>query len=195
MSPAVFAAPGGEFHAVSRIERSRPSRIAKGVAAVAAAMLLAGCGAGQLTGTSTQSSSVGANGAAGNIVVRDAAIEFGTAPPAAVVFPVGASAPLTMHIVNQGYEADALVSASSPAAASVQVGGATELPGGQSLVVGTAPQVLPGTQATQLTLVGLTQEVRAGLTYPVELTFRDAGRLTLNLPVENPTTPREPATE
>ncbi|MGE3286802.1 MAG: hypothetical protein AB7J32_11970 [Pseudonocardia sp.] len=181
---------------MSRIERSRPNRIAKGIAAAAAALLLAGCGAGQLTGTSTQgSSSGGANGSAGSIVVRDAEIEFGAGATEAVVFPVGSSAPLTMHIVNQGYAGDALVSASSPIATSVQVGGATELPGGQALLVGSAPQVLPGTQATQLTLVGLTQDVRAGLTYPVELTFRDAGRLTLNLPVANPTTPREPATE
>ncbi|MGE0297942.1 copper chaperone PCu(A)C [Pseudonocardia sp.] len=181
---------------MSRIERSRPNRIAKGIAAAAAALLLAGCGAGQLTGTSTQgSSSGGANGSAGNILVRDAEIEFGTAAPAAVVFPAGASAPLMMHIVNQGYAADTLVSASSPIASSVQVGGATELPGGQALLVGTAPELLPGTQATQLTLVGLTEPVRAGLTYPVELTFRDAGRISLNVPVANPATPREPATE
>jgi copper(I)-binding protein len=100
-----------------------------------------------------------------------------------------------MHIVNQGYAADTLVSASSPIASSVQVGGATELPGGQTLLVGSATEVLPGTQATQLTLVGLTEPVRAGLTYPVELTFRDAGRISLNLPVANPATPREPATE
>lgn len=181
---------------MSRIARSRPNRLVTGIAAAAATLLLAGCGAGQLTGTSTQgSSSGGANGAVGQIEVRDAGIEFGTGEPAAVVHAVGSSAPLTMHIVNLGYGPDTLVSASSPVASSVTIGGATEVPGGQALIVGTNPQALPGTQATQLTLVGLREDVRAGLTYPVELTFQNAGRVTLNVPVDNPLTPREPASE
>ncbi|MGQ0572854.1 MAG: copper chaperone PCu(A)C [Pseudonocardia sp.] len=181
---------------MSRFARSRPSRVATGVGAVVAALLLAGCGAGQLTGTSTQGSSTGgANAGAGDIVVRDAEIEFGTGVPAAIVYPAGATAPLQMRIVNEGGTADTLVSASSPFADSVQISGATVVPGGQAVVVGSSAVAMPGIQVAQIQLVGLRQELRAGLTYPVVLEFAGAGPIELTVPIDNPTTPREPAAE
>lgn len=182
---------------MSRIARSRPNRVVIGVGAAIAALLLSGCGAGQLTGTSTQGSSGGgADAAVGDIVVRDAEIQFGTGPAEAVAHPVGSSAPLQMHIVNEGATADRLVFASSPFSAAVQISGTTDIPAGQALVVGGTPTTaVPGTRTAQITMTGLVNDIRAGLTYPVVLTFQNAGSVTLDVPVDNPTTPREPAAE
>lgn len=182
---------------MSRIARSRPSRVVIGVGAAVAALLLSGCGAGQLTGTSTQGSSAGgANAAVGELVVRDAEIQFGTGPLTAVAHPAGSTAPLQMRIVNEGATADRLVFASSPFASAVQISGVTDIPAGQALVVnGTTAETEPGARTAQITMTGLVNDIRAGLTYPVVLTFQNAGSVTLDVPVDNPTTPREPAAE
>ncbi|MDQ3764543.1 MAG: hypothetical protein M3460_24200 [Actinomycetota bacterium] len=42
-------------------------------------------------------------------------------------------------------------------------------------------------------LTGLRVPIRAGLTYPVAFTFKHAGELRLELPVENPNIPRSGA--
>lgn len=181
---------------MSRLQRSRPSRVVQGVGVALATLLLAGCSAGQLTWTSTQRSFVGGVSAdAGDLAVRDAEIEFGDSAPAAVVYPAGATAPLAMHVVNDGATADTLLGASSPVASSVQISGTTTVPGGQALVIGSEPVVPPGAWPAQISLVGLRQDLRAGLTYPVVLTFARAGQVTLELPIANPATPREPAAE
>jgi hypothetical protein len=153
---------------------------------------------------------------------------------------VGGSAPLQMWIVNEGSEIDRLLSASSPAAASVQISGETEVPGGQVLVVEGAPQAAtgpaastpqpgatstpaPGATATppgatapptatprpastpgaigapgeervaQMVLVGLREDIRPGLTYPIVLVFERAGEIRFDIPVGRAEEPREDA--
>lgn len=182
---------------MSRSAHSHPSRAAIGVGAVVGALLLASCSAGQITGTSTQRGSAsGAAAGNGNVLVRDAGIEFG---PGTVltgfVYPAGATAALQMRIVNIGADGDRLLSATSPAAASVQVAGQTDLPGGQELVVGSTPSTTPGVRSAQISLIGLREEVRSGLTYELDLVFERAGQISLALPVNNPQTPRESAAE
>jgi hypothetical protein len=44
----------------------------------------------------------------------------------------------------------------------------------------------PDTKTIDAALVGLTEPVRAGLTYPVVFAFERAGELRLEVPVENP---------
>lgn len=183
---------------MSRFARSRPSRVAIGVGAALAALLLAGCAAGQVTGTSTQrSSSGGAQAIAGDTVVQEAKIAFGSGEPAAVVHPAGSSAALQMRIINEGTTAEKLISVSSPFAGSVQVSGATDIPAGHTLVVGSTPGATPqpGVHNAQITMTGLVNDLRAGLTYPVTLVFQKAGPVTLTLPIDNPVTAREPAEE
>jgi copper(I)-binding protein len=125
---------------VSRMVRIRPTAAAL-VGAVAAAVTLAGCGAGQITQTDTQLSAVdGANVQVGTIALRDSVIEFNDRAEGAAVYPRGGSAPLSMSIVNAGSQADRLVSVSSPIATSVQITGTSDLPAGQRLLVeGTPP--------------------------------------------------------
>lgn len=193
-------------------ERIRPTRAAvvvgMTVGVMIGALALAGCGAGQVSQTSRQVADVnGASAGAASVLVRDARIEFGGEVQGGEVYPRGASAPLRMSIVNTGADADRLVSATSPAASSVQISGDTEIPGGQVLVVDgrppaptapatTTPAAIPrgdvGAQREgSIVLTGLRQDIRAGLTYPIVLTFARAGEIRLDMPVDNPSAPRE----
>jgi copper(I)-binding protein len=225
---------------VSRKLRIRPTGAAVVVGAMIGAAALAGCGAGQITQTSEQVAAVaGASGNAGPIAVRDAVIEFAEDAEGAAIYPVGGAAPLQMSIVNAGPQPDRLVSASSPAAASVRISGIAEIPPGQVVVVEgvpaaaptptTAPQAtqtagaapaptagaaptptaaaptptptaaapapttarVPFEQGTQVVLTGLREEVNAGLTYPVVLSFERAGDVRMDVPVANSVEPRE----
>lgn len=196
---------------MSRTPRSRPTGAATAIGVVVGALALAGCGAGQVAQTAQQVTAVGgANAGAGSVAVRNVEIEFGEQVEGASVYPAGGDAPLQMSIVNSGTAADRLVSASSPAAASVEVTGDVEIPAGRLLTVegepaaapavpivsGTArPTATPTTAeaaaGAQIVLTGLREDLRAGLTYPVTLTFERAGAVTLDVPVANPAEPRE----
>jgi copper(I)-binding protein len=248
--------PAEEGPHVSRTPRFRPIGAVVATGAVLGALALAGCGAGQVTQTSTQVPAVvGANAGVGAIVVRDAFIEFGEQPQGANIYPRGGAAPLKMSIVNTGIQPDRLVSASSPAAASVAITGDAEVPPGRVLLIegapaapapsaspsasaqpapsappapaasgvpsppgnqiggsgqessreqAPAPAVQPGPSPRagtggaeaggregQVVLTGLTDNVRAGLTYPLVLNFEKAGQVTLTVPVGAPSEPRE----
>jgi copper(I)-binding protein len=244
--------PAEEGPHVSRTPRFRPFGAVVATGAVLGAIALAGCGAGQITQTSTQAPAVvGANAAVGPIAVRDAYIEFGEGAQGANIYPRGAAAPLRMSIVNTGIQPDRLVSASSPAAASVAITGDVEVPPGRVLLIegepaapapsaaarpgpsspppapvsgvpsppgnqiggsgqedsraaAPAPTVAPvpapragtggaesGGREGQVVLTGLTDNVRAGLTYPLVLNFEKAGQITLTVPVGFPSEPRE----
>jgi copper(I)-binding protein len=248
---------------VSRTPRFRPIGAVVATGAVLGALALAGCGAGQIAQTSTQAPAVvGANAGVGAIVVRDAYIEFGEGAQGANIYPRGGAAPLKMSIVNTGIQPDRLVSASTPAAASVAITGDAEVPPGRVLLIeggapapappaapsapsasaspapnatptpavsgvpsppgnqiggsgqessraaAPAPTVAPvpapragtggaeaGGSEGQVVLTGLTDNVRAGLTYPLVLNFEKAGQVTLTVPVGFPSEPRkdEPA--
>jgi copper(I)-binding protein len=119
------------------------------IGAVVGSVVLGGCAAGQVAQTAYQANSAGgATVTANGIAIRDAQVAFGNAPEGAAVHPVGGTAPIEMHIVNQSTQDDRLLSASSPVAASVQITGQTDLPAGVAMVVGgesgTAGQNAPG---------------------------------------------------
>jgi copper(I)-binding protein len=249
-------------HPVRRTASIRPTGATLVIGAMVGAVAVAGCGAGQITQTSEQVAAVsGAHANAGPIAVRDIVIQFAEkagGEPSANVYPEGGDAPLQMTIVNTAATADRLVSASSPAAGSVQISGATDIAGDQAVVVAGVPEeapaptvaatpttlppgvVAPGAPATpsgaptaaptptvaptgppnpaadnpvtnptpgvggfdpagpgqgteedpaaidkgtQIVLVGLTEDIRSGLTYPLTLTFERAGSVTVNVPV------------
>lgn len=157
-----------------------------------AALLVAGCGAGQHTQTDSQQAAI--NGAAAqvkDIAVRDAELAYpeGTEPAA---YDVGTDADAMLSIVNQGETSDQLVSAQSPSAQKVTISGDRAVPFGKSLAIG------PGEPSTDtglhgsIVLEGLTKQVRPGQTAELTLTFRDAGRVTVELPVAAPEEPRVP---
>src|SRR4051794_21370388 len=125
--------------------RIRPTGAALVAGAMIGAVALAGCGAGQITQTSTQVSAVsGASGNAGQLGVRNVAIAFPEQPPkTAAVYPRGGDAPLQMTITNAGAAPDRLVSVSSPVASSVQISGPSDIAGGQRVVVAGEPAAAP----------------------------------------------------
>lgn len=203
-----------ERHAESRAGRTRPARVSTVVGAMIGAVVLAGCGAGQITQTSQQVAAInGANATAGAIAVRNAQFEFDTAAHGAAIYLAGASAPLEMSIVNTGTQADRLVAASSPVASAVEITGDAAVPGGQVLTIEGAPVAVPAappaaeatapalpttptvtatgeTRTASVVLTGLRQDLQAGPTYPVVLTFERAGELRVDVPIGVPDTPR-----
>jgi len=103
---------------------------------LAGALALAGCGAGQITQTSSQVSGVGgASANVGQIAIREAAFAFTGNGKSAVIYPQGGTAPLTMTVVNFGAQDDKLTGASSPAAASVAITGDATIASGRLLLV------------------------------------------------------------
>ena len=225
------------------MSRTRPTILLAG--ALAGALALAGCGAGQVANTSEQlANAPGANVATGPMSVRDAVIVYGDSVEGPV-WARGDSAPLRMTLVNDGAETDRIVSASSPFAQSVELSGDLEIASGTALFIEgeaegasaaagssgavttptiapsaaqAAPSAAPGpptvgptpapaatpapsgtapsgtaspSEDAGIVLTGLTDDIRAGVSYPVTLVFERAGQLTLDVPVDNPEEPRE----
>lgn len=115
------------------------TRFAPAVAGLGIAVLLVGCGAGQITQTDTQQSGVnGGSGQVGAIAVRNAELQWPDNPQG--VYAPGASATLIVTIANTGIDPDELVGVSSPAASGVTIDGSDTgtkaLPGNFSIVSG-----------------------------------------------------------
>ncbi|QYN23528.1 hypothetical protein [Amycolatopsis sp. DSM 110486] len=196
-----------------------------GVSALGAALVLAGCGAGQITQTDTQQPAVnGTYAQVKTLVLRDAAVQY---PAQGAAYSAGQPAPLTLTIVNQGAQDDQLVSVSSEGTKSpAQISGATDIVAGHTLVIGpddavesTNEQAAPTTSSSASTpssdtssdaptatssaspgdggaatklnqgtvvLQDLTQPLWPGMTINVTFTFRNAGPITVAMPVAAP---------
>lgn len=164
-----------------------------------AALALAGCGAGQITQTSTILPAVnGALGQAGQVFVRNASLANRDVCEQA--YTAGSNAPLTLTIANNGPKDDELVAVSSPNATGATIQGQKTIVAGNTLEVGAAYQSdgqqssASSTSGTGLgqanvTLTGLKTAVWPGQLVPVTFTFRDSGRVTLELPIAAPTKP------
>ena len=193
----------------------RPARdraLAPLVAAVVAASVLTGCAAGQRAQTAAEVESVdGARIDVGAIALRNIGV---AAPATGASYAKDASADLVVDIVNNGTSPDALVSVSTPAAASVvltppsasSATSASALPSVPSSPVasGSVPPTSPaggsGTQiaiaANQLVRIGagqgsgaasldqLTSPLVPGQSIQMTFTFRNAGAVTVRIPVK-----------
>lgn len=105
-----------------------------GVLALGAALVLAGCGAGQITQTDTQQPAVnGTYAQVKTIVLRDAAVQYPTSGPG---YPAGATPSLTLTVVNIGTQDDALVSVTTEDGTQATVSGSKAVVAGHSLVIG-----------------------------------------------------------
>lgn len=158
-----------------------------------AALMLAGCGAGQITQTSTIEPAVnGALGQVGQVSVRDASLA--NRDQCEQAYPAGSNAPLQLTIANAGQHDDELVSVSSPNATSAAVAGQQTVVAGSTLVVGSAAggaNAVAGQDAkighANVTLNGLKSAVWPGQLVPVTFAFRDSGTVTVSLPIASPT--------
>lgn len=166
--------------------------LSSSVLGLGAALVLAGCGAGQITQTSTiQPAADGALGQAGSVLVRNATLANRDVCEQA--YPAGSNAPLQLTIANTGPRDDALVSVSSANAAGAAIEGQKTVVAGSTLVVGSANEAnaLAGAKAgvgqAKVTLNGLKSNVWPGQTIPVTFSFRDSGSVTIDLPIASPT--------
>lgn len=170
------------------------------IATLVTAAALTGCAAGQRAQTSSEFSVVdGASANISTIGLRDLGV---AAPPVATGYPAAATAKLSLGIVNNGQASDTLVSASSPAAASVvitapsatsaspsPVGPASTAPsaaGGGRIVIPAANLVTIGaaTGSGVVALTNLKNALVAGQSIPVTFTFQIAGTVTVQVPVK-----------
>ncbi|WP_370945102.1 hypothetical protein AB5J62_39285 [Amycolatopsis sp. cg5] len=106
-----------------------------GVSALAlgAALVLGGCGAGQLTQTDSQQPAVnGTHGEAGKLSLRNVAFQF---PKTGGAYAAGATVPLGVTIVNNGTADDELVAVASDATGSGVISGSKTIVAGHALVV------------------------------------------------------------
>lgn len=147
--------------------------------------LVAACSAGSNAET-LQEKTVqnGVSATVGTVSIRDAY----------VVGPATGSAPLYLTLFNSGASSDTLTAVSTPAAASVTLGG----DGGSSASAGSGSaavdlQIPAGraavtleSAARSLLLTGLTAPLALGQDVSVTFTFSKAGSITLNVPVEGP---------
>ncbi|HEV7973480.1 hypothetical protein [Amycolatopsis sp.] len=212
------------------------------VLALGAALVLAGCGAGQLTQTASQEPAVnGAYAQANTVFIRDAVLQY---PPNKKAYAQGSSAALKLTIVNTGGTDDELVAVATDAAGGVDIQGSklvvarnslvvspseqtgatgedsvsvtpsptttspttsssspTSTPGSKSSTVTTSPSAPATTSSATPLEVGkativlrdLKRPVWPGQTIRVTFTFRNAGPVTFDLPVEAPEHVREGA--
>lgn len=178
------------------VGRCRTSAVTLVLAVCAA---LSGCGAGSVDVTASN----GVDGQVQDIQIRNAQIASSGTVVGGQVYGPGQDAPLQVTIVNNrtstvpdATAADSLVAVSSPVATAGRIVGDARIPDGHTLTAGyDKPQAAvtpPGTTTAQITLVGLREPIRAGLSYPVVFTFARAGELRLELTVENPSSAPQP---
>lgn len=174
--------------------------VSAAVVAVGAALLVSGCAAGQITQTDSQVATInGTRAEVGDIAIRKAELAYpeGDDP----VYRAGTSPGVAMYLVNEAdLQDDTLVSASSDAAANVVVEGSREVPAQGTLVIARGEQEQQAAEAAQpeleiqtragMTLQGLNRDVRPGQTVTMTLTFREAGRVTFEMPATLPDQPR-----
>lgn len=175
------------------------------VLAFTAALVLAGCGAGQITQTDSQEPAVnGASAQVKTLYIRNAELQF---PPTGTAYPAGSSAALSLVVINVGERDDALVSVTSDVAAGTAIQGSQVVVAGHSLVIappsasvdGTAPGSSASTPnsgasaaATStvgrgaVVLLGLKRPVWPGQTIRVTFVFRDAGPVDVDMPIGSP---------
>lgn len=181
---------------------------------LAVALAASGCAAGQVTQTDAQDAAInGANGDAGPIALRDVVIAY---PGGEEVFgyEAGQDAPLLLTITNSSDLPDELVSITTPAASEVTVTGRTTIPGDFAVAAlddaGTAGVLAPPTTSAnprepaerplsigelRIVLTDLTGPIRPGLPTFITFTFRDAGQVTLRVPIDAPAETRDEGVE
>ncbi|MET8995418.1 hypothetical protein [Amycolatopsis sp. Hca4] len=105
-----------------------------GVLALGAALVLAGCGAGQITQTDSQQPAVnGTHAQVKTIELRNAAVQYPKSGPG---YPAGATPALTLTIVNSGAQDDSLVSVTTEDGGQATIAGSKTVVAMHSLVIG-----------------------------------------------------------
>ncbi|MGH4023759.1 MAG: copper chaperone PCu(A)C [Pseudonocardiaceae bacterium] len=177
--------------------RSPITRVARIVACGAVTLMLAGCGAGQVTQTDAQVAAIdGASADLQNIALRDVLISY--PENAQGSYPAGSDVPVQFTIINQGASADTLTSVTTQAARRVVVQGNTTVPAemsvassGESESDSAAPTsagpVSPlDVGELRIVLTDTTRTLRPGQNIELTFVFKKAGAVTLPVPMGPP---------
>jgi copper(I)-binding protein len=180
-------------------QRSRAFAVTSGLSAcgLAAAVVLTGCGAGQLSQTAVQEPAVnGTNAVAGDpvtgVVLRNIHLR---APQSVDYVPSGSKADLLFVAINESPTLpDRLVSITSDIG-TVAVTGNPTLPPGGTLVIGAPdgqPSPLDASEGADSAAAGVTlnKQITNGLTYDFTFTFERSGQTTVAVPISAGEAPR-----
>ncbi len=142
---------------------------------------LTGCAAGQIAQSVDQvPNHDGGQGMVGQVGVHNALLGTANDVEGTVAFKKGSSAPLNFWITNNALNADTLTSITS-AAGTVKLTGTATVPAQSYLQVG-------GPSSVTATITDLTQDVKYGFPVTVDFYFQNAGKLSLQVPIEIPPT-------
>jgi copper(I)-binding protein len=105
-------------------------------------------------------------------------------------YPAGSTVPVLLTIINLGSTTDELIAVTSPAASQGLVLGTTQIPPGTTVIstAGATEPTSPLVVGELRVLLTTSQPVRAGLNTPLTFQFRNAGSLTLPVPMAAPPT-------
>ncbi|KAA0097503.1 hypothetical protein CIW49_16625 [Mycolicibacterium sp. P1-18] len=182
------------------LSKSRTSVVGLAACGLSAAIVLSGCGAGQISQTATQMPAVNGTLAwvgdpTSGIALRNVHLR---APQTADYVRPGDEAELIFVAVNESAEnGDKLVSITSDVG-TVSVSGDAQVPAGGTLVVGTpdgTPSALDATEGanTVEATVRLSKPITNGLNYPFTFTFERNGQTQVNVPISAGEAPRREA--
>ncbi|MGJ7908163.1 hypothetical protein ACOQFL_16990 [Actinopolyspora sp. H202] len=179
---------------MSRPQHSKAvrQRLVPAVVGLGAVAALSGCATGQQAETSQQVAAIyGASADARTMAVRNTTLSY---PEGEAVYPEGSNAPIETVLINGGQQQDRLVGVSSSYARSVEISGTRRIPAETRLYAvsdTTDAEKVTAAEATgadqretvRISLQGLTQGIRPGVTIPIEFTFANAGAVTLQVPI------------
>ncbi|MFF5488667.1 copper chaperone PCu(A)C [Streptomyces virginiae] len=161
----------------------------RGMAAAALVLALTAAGCGDDNFSLPEWDAPGQNARIGNIMIRYAHV----AEPRGEPWKPGDDVPAYVWLYNKGDEADRLVGASTPNAASVDIvdSDGKTLPEGVELPVNKLVELEPG--KAHLVLRDVRQLIRGGDFMKFTLQFRDAGSITFNIQSQIPVYDESPS--
>jgi hypothetical protein len=174
--------------------------VAAAALAAGAALVLSGCGAGQISQTAVQVAAINGNTAnAGDIALRNVHIVF--PGNGSATHTVGGKAALALSIVNTGAVGTDELTGVTTDLGTVEItpsqGDKLEIAPSETVVVST-PQAGAETHTSgetikteggettpaRIEITGLTQNITPGLTYDVTFNFKNNGNVLVQVPVD-----------
>lgn len=156
----------------------------------AGALILTGCGAGQISQTATQHAAVnGTSGAAGEIVLRNVHLQ---AEQTSDFFEPGQVVPLVFLAANNSPDVDDKLVSITSDVGTVALAGNVAVPAAEALNVAPKGEAQAMGSATPATAaVTLTKPITNGLTYMFTFNFDKSGATTVAVPISAGEGPRD----
>lgn len=167
---------------------------AASVGLAAGALILTGCGAGQISQTATQHAAVnGTNGTAGEIALRNVHLQ---AEQTSDFFEPGQVVPLVFLAANNSPDVDDKLVSISSDVGTVALAGDAAVPAGEALNVALKGETqtmgsAAGSATPATATVTLTKPITNGLTYMFTFNFDKAGSTTVAVPISAGEGPRD----